>query len=144
MLPTSHHAPMILPPSVAKGTLAEAFDAFMATAGRMEPSYSQLQGEVARLRRELEERNAALTLSLAENKHIRAALKRILDALTLHIEPSQYGVFGSDQFILILRDVSARKEAEQQRDTSRNMLALGEMAAVLAPEIRNPLCSMEL
>jgi signal transduction histidine kinase len=216
-LPTSHHAPMILPPSVAKGTLAEAFDAFMATAGRMEASYSQLQGEVARLRRELEERNAALTLSLAENKHIRAALKRILDALpcgvlvidendgvvlmnpeagrllsistyfpallkqfpvqiqtvlkaamarddehevllevgkiarwlsvrrtSLHIEPSQDGVFGPDQFILILRDVTARKEAEQQRETSRNMLALGEMAAVLAHEIRNPLGSMEL
>jgi len=72
---------MILPPGIAKGALAEAFDAFMATAGRMEASYSQLQGEVARLRRELEERNAALTSSLAENKNIRAALKRILDAL---------------------------------------------------------------
>ena len=208
---------MIPPPGVAKGTLAEAFDAFMATAGRMEASYSQLQGEVARLRRELEERNAALTLSLAENRHIRAALKRILDALpcgvlvidendgvvlmnpeagrllsistdfpallkqfpaqiqivlkgamarddehevlvevakitrwlsirrtSLHIEPSQDGAFGPDQFILILRDVTARKEAEQQRETSRNMLALGEMAAVLAHEIRNPLGSMEL
>ncbi len=208
---------MIPPPGVAKGTLAEAFDAFMATAGRMEASYSQLQGEVARLRRELEERNAALTLSLAENRHIRAALKRILDALpcgvlvidendgvvlmnpeagrllsistdfpallkqfpaqiqivlkgamarddehevlvevakitrwlsirrtSLHIESSQDGAFGPDQFILILRDVTARKEAEQQRETSRNMLALGEMAAVLAHEIRNPLGSMEL
>ena len=51
---------------------------------------------------------------------------------------------GPDQFILILRDVTARKEAEQQRETSRNMLALGEMAAVLAHEIRNPLGSMEL
>jgi signal transduction histidine kinase len=208
---------MIPPPGLAKGTLAEAFDAFMATAGRMEASYSQLQGEVARLRRELEERNAALTLSLAENKHIRAALKRILDALpcgvlvidendgvvlmnpeagrllsvstdfpallkqfpaqiqtvlkaalarddehevllevakiarwlsirrtSLHIDPSQDAAFGPDQFILILRDVTARKEAEQQRETSRNMLALGEMAAVLAHEIRNPLGSMEL
>ena len=51
---------------------------------------------------------------------------------------------GPDQFILILRDVTARKDAEQQRETSRNMLALGEMAAVLAHEIRNPLGSMEL
>ena len=61
--------------------MADAFTAFMATADRMEASYSQLQGEVARLRRELEERNAALTQSLAENKRIRTALKRILDAL---------------------------------------------------------------
>jgi hypothetical protein len=59
---------MNLPPGAAKGPLSEAFDAFMATACRMEASYSQLQGEVARLRRELEERNAALTSSLAETR----------------------------------------------------------------------------
>src|SRR3954470_14926531 len=81
MLPTSHHAPMIAPPVASKGALTEAFNAFMATAGRMEASYSQLQSEVARLRRELEDRNAALTSSLAENKKIRAALQRILDSL---------------------------------------------------------------
>jgi len=209
---------MIPPPVLSKGALAEAFDAFMATAGRMEASYSQLQSEVARLRRELEERNAALTTSLAENKSIRAALKRILDSLpcgvivldendgivlmnpdagrllgglnadsmsslqsfpapiqavlkgavarddehevtvetgktarwlsirrtTLHVGPSQESGLGPEQYILILRDVTARREAEQQRETSRNMLALGEMAAVLAHEIRNPLGSMEL
>jgi signal transduction histidine kinase len=208
-------------PGAVKGPLADAFNAFMATADRMEASYSHLQGEVARLRRELEERNAALTKSLAENKNIRTALKRILDALpcgvividandgivlvnpeagrllgaqagaasllqqfpahiqlllksaisrddehevtvdaetttrwlsirrtALHIEPSHDGDLvtdlGPDQFILILRDVTARKEAERQREACRNMLALGEMAAVLAHEIRNPLGSMEL
>jgi two-component system sensor histidine kinase FlrB len=62
----------------------------------------------------------------------------------LHVEPSQDNGRGTDQFVLILRDVTARKEAEQQRETSRKMLALGEMAAVLAHEIRNPLGSMEL
>jgi PAS domain S-box-containing protein len=217
MLPTSHHAPMIPPPGPAKGALTEAFNAFMATAGRMEASYSQLQGEVARLRRELEDRNVALTSSLAENKKIRAALQRILDSLpcgvividsndgvvltnpeagrllgmatesvssleqfpyqlqpvlraamgrddehevTLDKENSQCALsirrtvlnndpvdaenVEADQFVLILRDVTARKEAEQQRESSRNMLALGEMAAVLAHEIRNPLGSMEL
>jgi PAS domain S-box-containing protein len=208
---------MIPPSGAVKGPLAEAFKAFMATADRMEASYGQLQAEVARLRRELEERNAALTVSLTENKNIRAALKRILDALpcgvividandgivlvnpeagrllgtsdnsasllkqfpahvqpllkaaiarddeheialdaektsrwlsirrtALHVEPSQDNGRGEDQFVLILRDVTARKEAEQQRETSRKMLALGEMAAVLAHEIRNPLGSMEL
>jgi PAS domain S-box-containing protein len=208
---------MIPPPGPAKGALTEAFNAFMATAGRMEASYSQLQGEVARLRRELEERNAALTSSLAENKKMRAALQRILDSLpcgvivvdgndgviltnpeagrllgiatepvslleqlpahlqgvlkaaiarddehevtldtennscalsirrtTLHIEPLDAATVGPDQFVLILRDVTSRKEAERQRESSRNMLALGEMAAVLAHEIRNPLGSMEL
>jgi PAS domain S-box-containing protein len=208
---------MIPPPGAVKGPLAEAFKAFMATADRMEASYGQLQAEVARLRRELEERNAALTVSLTENKTIRAALKRILDALPCgvividandgivlvnpeasrllgtaadsasllqqfpaHIQPllkaaivrddehevtldaektarwlsirrtalqvgsAQDNASESDQFILILRDITARKQAEQQRETSRNMLALGEMAAVLAHEIRNPLGSMEL
>jgi PAS domain S-box-containing protein len=208
---------MIPPPGVVKGPLAEAFKAFMATADRMEASYGQLQSEVVRLRRELEERNAALTVSLTENRNIRAALKRILDALpcgvividandgivlvnpeasrllgtsadsasllqqfpahiqpllkaaiarddehevtleaektarwlsirrtALQVGPSQDNANGSDQFILILRDVTARKQAEQQRETSRHMLALGEMAAVLAHEIRNPLGSMEL
>ena len=207
---------MIPPPGIGKGPLAEAFAAFMATADRMEASYGQLQGEIARLRRELEERNAALISSLAENKNIRTALKRILDALpcgvivigaqdnivlmnpeagellgaasdspssvehfpapvqsilraalerddehevelyietprwlsiratALRIESSQGDESPADQFILIVRDVTARKEAEQQRESSRNMLALGEMAAVLAHEIRNPLGSMEL
>jgi two-component system, sensor histidine kinase FlrB len=208
---------MIPPPGATTGALAEAFDAFMATAGRMEASYGQLQAEVARLRRELEERNAALTSSLTENKSIRAALKRILDALpcgvividragavvlinpeagrllgtgtdsvsslprfpapvqavlkgaisrddehevTLAADKATYslsirktilpgdlsakGAAGPDQFILILRDVTARKAAEKQRETSRNILALGEMAAVLAHEVRNPLGSMEL
>jgi signal transduction histidine kinase len=217
MLPTSHHAPMNPVPGAVKGPLSEAFNAFMATADRMEASYSQLQSEVARLRRELEEQNTALTKTLAENKNIRTALKRILDALpcgvividandgivlvnpeavrllgatadaasllqqfpghiqtllktaisrddehevtvdaekatrwlsirrtALHSEASQESAFGPDQFILILRDVTARKEADRQRETSRNMLALGEMAAILAHEIRNPLGSMEL
>ena len=194
---------MLPPNSATNGALAEAFDAFVATAGRMETSYSQLQGEIARLRRELEERNAALTSSLSENKNIRAALTRILDALpcgviaidandgivlmnpeasrllavapdsvsqvqdfpapvqgllkaaiarddehevtleakttarclsirrtALHIESSQDSKLGPRRFVLILRDVTARKETETQREASRNMLALGEMAAV--------------
>jgi PAS domain S-box-containing protein len=208
---------MNLPTNAVKGPLADAFTAFMATADRMEASYSQLQGEVARLRRELEERNAALTQSVGENKSIRTALKSILDALpcgvivinandsiilvnpeagrllgassdatsllksfpahielvlkaaiarddehevrfesgtttrwlsirrtSLHVTPSTESPTGPDQYILILRDITARKEAELQRESSRNMLALGEMAAVLAHEIRNPLGSMEL
>ena len=221
MLPTSHMAPII--PSRTEspqGNLAAAFDAFIASAGRMEASYSQLQAEVSQLRRELEERNAALASSLAENRGMRASLQRILNALpcgvmvvegeddaivlmnpeayqlsglsqdaalrlsdfpiairtplksamqrddeheiavstdkgtrwlsirrsTLHVETAsdQECVALKDQSILILRDVTAHKEAEQQREASRNMMAMGEMSAVLAHEIRNPLSSMEL
>jgi len=46
--------------------------------------------------------------------------------------------------ILICRDTTASKEAEQEREASRHMVAFAEMATVLAHEIRNPLGSMEL
>lgn len=53
--------------------------------------------------------------------------------------------FASEvQTILILSDVSAHKQAEQDRETGRRALALAEVAATLAHEIRNPLASLEL
>ncbi len=48
------------------------------------------------------------------------------------------------QSILTLRDISAQKELEQEREAARRTLALAEMSAVLAHEIRNPLASLEL
>lgn len=66
---------------VPEPVLADAFAAFTAAAGRLEGSYQQLHGEVSRLREELEERNAALTSSLAENERMRMALSRILEGL---------------------------------------------------------------
>ncbi len=49
-----------------------------------------------------------------------------------------------DQTILILRDVTARKRAEEDREAGRNAMARAELAGVLAHEIRNPLASLEL
>jgi two-component system sensor histidine kinase FlrB len=54
------------------------------------------------------------------------------------------GETQSNRVILICRDTTLAKETEQQRDSSRNLVALAEMATVLAHEIRNPLGSMEL
>jgi two-component system sensor histidine kinase FlrB len=199
-----------------ENVLVEAFEAFTATAARMERSYTQLQSEMAQLRRELEERNAQLASSLAENKQIRNALHQILNSLPCGVmvidaaddeiilmnpearrlsggqaeggrfledlPPRMQAILRSakdredehefetggneatrwlsvrkstvqmefpeaqqrEQSILILRDVTARKEAELEREKSRNLVALGEMSAVLAHEIRNPLSSMEL
>jgi two-component system sensor histidine kinase FlrB len=50
----------------------------------------------------------------------------------------------STQTILILRDVTAHKQAEQERERGRRATALAEVAAMLAHEIRNPLASLEL
>jgi two-component system sensor histidine kinase FlrB len=50
----------------------------------------------------------------------------------------------SEKVILIFRDTTAHKQAEQERESSRHMMALAEMATVLAHEIRNPLGSLEL
>jgi len=49
-----------------------------------------------------------------------------------------------DRTILILRDVTAQKRSEQERDAGRKAMALAEIATVLAHEIRNPLASLEL
>lgn len=46
--------------------------------------------------------------------------------------------------IYFLRDITWRRRSEQERDQGRNMVALAEMAAMLAHEIRNPLGAMEL
>lgn len=46
--------------------------------------------------------------------------------------------------IWILRDITATKQAEQEREAARSAMALAEISAILAHEIRNPLASMEL
>ncbi len=48
------------------------------------------------------------------------------------------------QTILILRDITMQKQAEQEREAARRAMALAEIAATLAHEIRNPLASLEL
>ena len=48
------------------------------------------------------------------------------------------------QSVWILRDITAHKQAERERESARNTMALAEMSTVLAHEIRNPLESMEL
>lgn len=58
-------------------------------------------------------------------------------------ETDPYGR-GVRQTILILRDVTVHKQAEQERERARKATALSEVATTLAHEIRNPLTSLEL
>jgi two-component system sensor histidine kinase FlrB len=46
--------------------------------------------------------------------------------------------------IWILRDITASKNAEREREAARNAMALAEVSSILAHEIRNPLACMEL
>jgi two-component system sensor histidine kinase FlrB len=46
--------------------------------------------------------------------------------------------------ICILRDITASRQAELEREAARSALALAELSTTLAHEIRNPLASMEL
>ncbi len=52
--------------------------------------------------------------------------------------------YESKEVILTCRDTTAFKQTEREREASRNLVALAEMATVLAHEVRNPLGSMEL
>jgi PAS domain S-box-containing protein len=51
---------------------------------------------------------------------------------------------GPDKTILILRDITAQKHAEAEREAGRKAMALAEITTILAHEIRNPLASLEL
>ncbi len=46
--------------------------------------------------------------------------------------------------VLTLQDISARKRLERERESARDAVALAQVSALLAHEIRNPLASLEL
>ena len=62
-------------------SLARAFLTFTQAAGSLEKSYAQLQGEVGRLRADLECANVELSRSLEETSRVRSFLGRILEGL---------------------------------------------------------------
>jgi len=71
----------VRPLPVEESSLVQAFASFTEAAASLERSYLQLQGEVARLRHELENTNRDLASSLDENHRMRLHLNRILEAL---------------------------------------------------------------
>ncbi len=46
--------------------------------------------------------------------------------------------------VILIKDVTRLKELEIQQERNQRLIAMGEMAAKIVHEIRNPLCSMEL
>lgn len=57
---------------------------------------------------------------------------------------SRSGFENRLQSIWILRDITANKLAEQEREAARRATVLAEISTILAHEIKNPLASMEL
>lgn len=51
---------------------------------------------------------------------------------------------GRTEFVLTLRDITAHKQMEMEREQDREAVALAQVSALLAHEIRNPLASLEL
>lgn len=46
--------------------------------------------------------------------------------------------------VILIRDITRLRELESQNDRNQRLISMGEMAAKLVHEIRNPLCSVEL
>jgi two-component system sensor histidine kinase FlrB len=70
--------------------------------------------------------------------------KRWIEVRNRRLSEGRAGSGTSDKTILILRDVTAQKRAEQEREAGRKAMALAEITTILAHEIRNPLASLEL
>jgi two-component system sensor histidine kinase FlrB len=81
-------------------------------------------------------------VSSAAGKRWLAIGNRELSCMPASHEPSKGRT--ALKSICILRDITASKQAEQEREAARSAMALAEVSTTLAHEIRNPLASMEL
>jgi len=70
------------------------------------------------------------------------ACRRDGTTLPLHLSVGEVVVDGERKFVGILHDLTARKQMERQLREQEALARLGEMAAVLAHEIRNPLAGI--
>jgi signal transduction histidine kinase len=110
--------------------LAQAFATFTEAAGSLEKSYTQLQGEVSRLRADLEQANARLSRSLDENTRARAFLTQVLDRL-----PCGVLVSRPDGRIRLLNPEARRLlDLESQSHTSAELPIPAEWFSQAAPE----------
>lgn len=107
--------------------LAQAFEVFSSAADSLQHSYGILQGEVSRLRRELELRNRDLADSIAENERMRARLGHILENL-----PCGVLVVGSPVELRYANDVARRLLASAAASDRSAEPIPGSLAHILA------------
>jgi signal transduction histidine kinase len=119
-------------------------DRLMGILGSEKPRWADLPSSIktmiasgpSQVWRQGDEQQIAVSGSDAE-RWLRVCCTSIEDA------PSN-GASASPTLILTIRDTTSQKQANDQREASRHMVALSEMATLLAHEIRNPLGSLEL
>jgi two-component system sensor kinase FixL len=71
-----------------------------------------------------------------------AALRRDGTTLPVHLSVGEMAVNGERKFTGILHDLSARAQIEAQLREQTALVRLGEMAAVIAHEVKNPLAGV--
>ncbi len=88
-----------------------------------------------------DEEEQELSFESSEGRHWIAVRRVYLSAPAV---PGQIGTGTRSEAVLMLRDISARKRMEAEREAAREAVALAQVSALLAHEIRNPLASLEL
>jgi two-component system sensor histidine kinase FlrB len=87
-----------------------------------------------------DQRDAEICMATATGKRWLEIGKRELICLPQKQESSTAPL----RSIWILRDITANKQAELEREAARRATTLAEISSILAHEIRNPLASLEL
>jgi signal transduction histidine kinase len=88
----------------------------------------------------IDDRDAELCISSGMGKRWLAIGRRELNCGPAR----QDSMIAPLRSIWILRDITANKQAEQEREAARRATTLAEISTILAHEIRNPLASLEL
>ncbi len=102
--------------------------------------------------RNADDRDAELTISSGSDQRWLAIGRRELGCGASRPESGScseprshsHSTIAPLRSIWILRDITAGKQAEQEREAARRATTLAEISTILAHEIRNPLASLEL
>ena len=89
-------------------------------------------------------RDAEFCISSGSGKRWLAIGRRELSCGPARPESVSHSLVAPLRSIWILRDITAGKQAEQEREAARRATTLAEISTILAHEIRNPLASLEL
>ena len=85
-----------------------------------------------------------LSFESSAGRHWIAVRRVRLSVAVTSSDQAEGGAGAGVEVVLMLRDISARKRMEQEREAAREAVAFAQVSAILAHEIRNPLASLEL